>query len=245
MEIVLNQSLFFELHMHSAEIIKNIAQIYTQFKIPPNLQMHQKLVASVAALICDQWKGSLAAYRINRDDLVAFLLIHDLGNIIKYKFDSESAKMLGAEAKNVVYWKRVREEIIQKYGSNVKDASERMMLELDPPQGVRHLFSNMAFAKTDVIARGNDWSVKIAAYCDFRVGPFGVVSLQERLDDLRKRYGGKTHDFDCAGEGAFTKERVDLLYACDSEIETQIMQKLRIAKEDITTQTIQEYFNRF
>lgn len=39
----------------------------------------------------------------------------------------------------------------------------------------------------------NDLNRKIASYSDFRVGPHGVVSINERYDDVLKRYKNRNH----------------------------------------------------
>ena len=65
------------------EIINSINKIYTQFRIPPNLQQHMFRVASVAKIICNNWTGK----ELNQNDIVCVCLIHDLGNIVKYDFN--------------------------------------------------------------------------------------------------------------------------------------------------------------
>ena len=227
--------------MESKEIIQNINKIYSRFKISPNLRKHQKSVASVGAIICDNWKHNLHDYGIIRDDIIAFLLVHDIGNIIKFKFDPQSLKMLGDEKMNSEYWKQVREEIILKYGNKVKDATKKMLMELNPSKGIKHLIEEMAFSKTDIIAKGNDWPLKISAYSDLRVGPFRIVTLKERIKDLRKRYGGKTRRFDSDGD-YLTEAQVNFFYECAYQIESQIMENLNISKEDINNDSIKVYF---
>lgn len=225
--------------MDSKDIIKNIDSIYEKFSIPPNLVAHMKKVASVGSLICDNIKN----ISVDRENIVAFLLIHDLGNIIKFRFDNDLVvSMLGTNDENVInHWKKVRENVIQNYGKNVIDANKKMACEVGVNDKISHLLEAMDFSKADVIAKGSDWDVKVCAYSDFRVGPFGIVSLRDRLDDLRRRYQG--HDFD-GKEYSFTSERVEFLYECYFEIERQIMKNCSLKPEDINEASI-SYFDKF
>src|SRR3989344_8862861 len=188
--------------MESKEIIANIDSIYERFNIPPNLIAHMKRVASVGALICDNLNVSLSELNkrdgldidFKRDDIVGFLLIHDLGNLIKFRFDSDYVRsMLGTHDEKIIdHWRKIREDVINKYGKSVSKATVMMASEIGVSNAISHLLDNLDFGKTDSIADGNDWVLKLCAYSDFRVGPFGVVSLRERIDDLRRRYQGQS-----------------------------------------------------
>ena len=39
-----------------------------------------------------------------------------------------------------------------------------------------------------------DWTSVLGKYADLRTGPFSVVTLAERMVDLRKRYAGRTDE---------------------------------------------------
>lgn len=66
--------------MDSEGVIGSIHGIYERFRIPGNLQMHMFRVAGVGELISNNWKG----LDISKEDIVAALLIHDIGNIVKF-----------------------------------------------------------------------------------------------------------------------------------------------------------------
>ena len=233
--------------MGSKKIIANIDSIYERFNIPPNLIWHMKKVASVGALICDNWNGGDSRLReigVNKEDVVAFLLVHDLGNIIKFRFDTDLAKkMIGTTDEKIVhYWKNVRLEVIKKYGNNVGLATLKMLSEIGVNGNVSDLIENMDFAKADIISKGNDWKLKICTCSDFRVGPFGVVSLKERIDDLRRRYQGQTFE---GKESDFTIERAEFLYKCYFDMENQVMKHCKITPEDINEDSIRAYYEGF
>ncbi len=67
--------------------MKNIIQIYSQYKIMPTLQQHQLRVAGVAKQICDS-----ISEPIDKEVVVDVCLVHDMGNIIKFDSIIESLK---------------------------------------------------------------------------------------------------------------------------------------------------------
>jgi hypothetical protein len=174
--------------MRSTDIIGSINRIYDRFAIPPNLRMHMYRVAAVSEMICDNWRGP----RISRDDVVAACLLHDLGNIVKMDFNTEfGLRMLGKEgAKNVEHWRRVKERMVAKYGSNSWDATMKMVLELGVSDRVHFLLEkeNGLMENDDYEIKVEDWELRISVYGDERVGPFGILSLKGRFDDFEVRY---------------------------------------------------------
>ena len=56
-------------------------QIYEKYKIIPFLVMHQLRVAAVAEMICDSLSMS-----IDKDNIVRACTLHDMFNIVKFKF---------------------------------------------------------------------------------------------------------------------------------------------------------------
>jgi len=99
--------------MNSEGIISNVGRIYAQFPITDLLRTHMLNVAGVGNYICDNWKGP----EINKTDVVAFLLIHDLGNLVK--FDLEWSKIHDTEIiDNYEHWKTLQNETIAKYGKD-------------------------------------------------------------------------------------------------------------------------------
>ena len=57
----------------------------------------------------------------------------------------------------------------------------------------QELINAVSFLGAPNLVLGENFSKKIMEYCDDRVSPLGVVSLEERLMDLRKRYSHKSH----------------------------------------------------
>ena len=100
----------------------------------------------------------------------------------------------------------------------------------------RGLTNCVVAEETDSILSSNNWELKIVNYSDFRVGPFGVLSLRDRMEEIRVRYTGR--DF------PFMKD-LDRHIAEGLEIEKQIFEHTDISPEDITDESIRKYFENY
>lgn len=215
--------------MNSEEIIANIHDIYKRYPVPLNLQKHLLRVAAIGAYVANNWKGP----RINKTDLVAYLLLHDIGNIVK--FDFKQADMYEADvASDLEGWKKRQQEIVAKYGKEDHQVMAAIARELGAAPRILHLLQHNDFFKLDAIRTGSDWEQKIGKYADLRVAPFGVVSLAERFKDIKKRYAGRV-----------PLEKVDARIDDAYEIEKQVLSNTSLKAEDINDEAIKKYVDSF
>jgi hypothetical protein len=218
--------------MLSKDVISGISGIYRRFPVPENLVFHLRTVAGVGSFVADNWIGPA----INKNDLVAYLLLHDLGNIAKMTL-SDTSLLTPHDARNIDYWKKMQAEVHQKYGRDDHQVTLSMIRELDLPLRVLSLLDHDDWRKLDVIAASDDWEQKIGKYADYRTGPFGVITLNERLADLAKRYEGRLNPEDVLNLKKFN--------VAVRDIETQVAKNLRIPVEDITDTAITKYRTSF
>ncbi len=155
-----------------------ILDIYTKYQIPPNLQRHQLEVTAVGRYICEHWQGEA----INTETITLALLLHDMGNIIKFK-----RPFLGELEKDAKQWEKVQEEYVQKYGSDVHTATNTIMKELGVYEHIAYIVDNVGMVADPDVPKSND--ALIADYADMCVSPAGIVGFQERIQDLVVRYG--------------------------------------------------------
>jgi hypothetical protein len=214
--------------MQSNDVIKGISYIYFRFPVPENLVFHLRTVAGVGAFVADNWVGPA----INRNDLVAYLLLHDVGNIAKMDFTNTSL-MTPHDVGKIEHWKTAQAKVHAKYGKDDHQVTLGMIRDLDLPPRVLALLEHDDWRKLDVIAAGNDWEQKIGKYADYRTGPFGVITLQERIADLEKRYAGKLAPED--------QENLKKFNIALHNIEAQITKNLRIPVQDITDEAVAKY----
>lgn len=160
-----------------------ITEIYSQYKIMPNLQLHQLRVAAVATQI-----AMAAGEEINATDLEsikAATLLHDMGNIIKFKLGlfPESLEPEGLE-----YWEGVKQEFIEKYGGDEHVATQEIAAEIGISERAMQLLNSIGFSKAPENINSNDLAVLIVCYADHRVSPDGVTSLDERMEGGQARF---------------------------------------------------------
>lgn len=154
-----------------------ITQVYAHYKIPPNLVRHQIEVAAVGRCIATHWSGST----IDKQLLTKALLLHDMGNIIKFK-----RPFLGQLEKQSAYWEQVQQQFIQLYGPDVHTATITIVQELQLADVVE-----VINAMKQVWTHGGDAIsdlARIAEYADCCVTPDGIVGFSMRLQDLKTRY---------------------------------------------------------
>ena len=192
-------------------------------------------VAAVGSLVCENWIGP----KINKEDIIAVLLIHDLGNIVKMDFESEAGlKLIGDERKRIDYWKQVKREVIEKYGSDDHIVSEKMVDELWISERLKFILENHVFNNNEATVKYNDWGTKITAYADQRVGPFGVLSLKQRFRDLKERYSQKENE-------NVNNPKIDIFIDCAFELEKQVLDNTTIGPKSINDKSVEKYLNNF
>ncbi|MGC8629160.1 MAG: hypothetical protein ACP5T4_03035 [Candidatus Micrarchaeia archaeon] len=190
-------------------VIKHIREIYKRYKIDSKLQRHMIYAAGVGAFICDNWNGP----KISKKDIVATMLIHDLGNIVKYKNSDLRSKRV----------KQLKEQIMRQYGSNAHLATINMAKELCLNNKI------MSLLKTEVLSEANqqkaikekNWERLICLYADWRVTPKGVKSLKERFQDFRNRY-------------KISKRQIARYFKNAQKIEMLILTNAKIKPQEIT-----------
>lgn len=200
--------------------MKTISEIYKEYKIMPTLQEHMLRVAGVASLICDNFDEPL-----NKEEIISACLLHDMGNIIKFDltYFPEFVKPEGLE-----YWQKIKKEYIEKYGIDEHLASEKIVEEFEVSDRILELIQAISILGAMNSVSSNDFGKKIVEYCDDRVTPFGVVSMEQRLIDLGKRY---TH------HDGFNQKR-EVFENTLRQIEKQIFAKCKIKPEDINDDTV-------
>ena len=215
--------------------MKNPREIYAAYKTMPALQLHQLRVAAVGKLICDNFssKGGSASggkNQVNERDVVLACLFHDMGNILKFDLVvfPEFTQPEGA-----AYWESVKAEYRVKYGDDEHAATQAIMEELELPESVKGLMKGIGFSQVDRVAASESVERKIIQYCDLRVGPRGVLSLQERLDEGRKRYLGTNRSIGASNDGCYK-----ILVDAALKVEMQIFAETKIRPEDINDATV-------
>jgi len=211
--------------------MKDITDIYSEYKIMPMLAIHQIRVAAVANIVCDS-----LSIPIDKDNIIKACLLHDMGNIIKFNLNHFPIQQ--NEPRGMDYWEQVKEEYIIKYGKDEHVASIKIAKELGMSDHVIDLIASVepALILDKSIKNDSDFGKKICNYADGRVTPHNVASIRERNNEARKRYENHPH--------SFSEEDRLLFVSSMEEIEKEIFLHLNIKPEDINDDSIQIYIDK-
>lgn len=195
-----------------------IKDLYLQYHIMPQLQTHMLRVAGVGKIILSGWKEN-----IGTDLVMKSLLLHDMGNIVK--FDLENPLM---EMTDLDHWKQVQQDFFEKYGRETHKVTTQIISEIGENEVNKVMEEEHAgYVAGDTMKIGNaSWPAKILAYCDVRVDPWGVVPMSKRIEDLHKRYGQDLSWY-------------DFLYTLEEEIKIMT----RIDLNSINEESVQPLFD--
>jgi hypothetical protein len=189
----------------------------------PVLQMHQLRVAAVAKQICDS-----LVVKVDTKTVVTASLLHDMGNIIKFDL---SLFPQYYKPEGVDYWRTVQEQYINTYGTDEHQASLAIAQELGVTQPVLDCIEAVDFAKAIENAKSKELEPKICDNADMRVGPHGVLSLQERLAEGAKRYKDRIDKW-------IPAEKQEELHQAVRDIEAQVYEHSSLKPTDITDNSI-------
>lgn len=211
----------------------NIQDIYTQYRLMPSLQLHQRRVAGIAQVICEN-----IDVQVDTKNIILACLLHDMGNIIKFKLDLFPEFL---EPEGLDYWKKVKQDFHEKYGDDEHVATMSIVkgtvpLWRDSPyknaqKRVLELIEAIGFSNAKLNYESSDFGCKIATYADMRVKPYGVASMKERLADGQKRF--KIHK-----PGKYEKRFFEEMAGYLEKIEDQIFSHMSLKPEDITEEMV-------
>lgn len=204
-----------------------ITEVYEKYKIMPNLQRHQLKVAGVAKAICDSM-----IIPIDADSVIKAALLHDMGNIIKYRFD-HAKEIFGFTDEEIEHAKNLQKEFVEKYGKDEHVANCEIAKELNTTEKVQSLVNDNHFKYLCVHKDSNDIEMKILHYADTRVSPKGIVSFNERMSEAQERYKEYPN--------RASDDEVYKLLDCGREIESQIFSNSKINREDINNEVVFGY----
>lgn len=202
----------------------NISEIYQKYKIMPILASHQIKVAAVALAICESLEE-----KVDEDSVVLACLFHDMGNIIKSNLDYFSEENIS----NKEYWKEVKREYIERYGNEEHKATYEIAKELNLSEKVINIIKTIDSKDIVELKDSLNLEDKLCIYCDNRVAPFNVVSIEDRNEEIKKRYEKHPNNFNGDKRDFFMKNL--------REIEKQIFSKSKIKPEDLNDDFIEKY----
>ncbi len=171
---------------------KALTEIYQLYNVPPNLAEHMLLVAALGKYVVESWIEP----SIDKEIVINTLLLHDIGNLVKFDLDTDWSEQMMTKSKylsnqenhTLQYWQKKQQEMISQYGPNADQANETIIKKIINDPKVSQLLENHSFTTLGDCLQSDDWEKKLVFYCDLRVEPQGLTSVEERIEDLRDRY---------------------------------------------------------
>lgn len=193
--------------------------VYRQFGTPKNLQQHMLTVTALICSLKDHWIGE----EIDWEHLIIAGLLHDLGNVIKFDLDKFPA-LLGDELPRIDFWREEQKKLIVKYGDDDHVATGKMLDELGIGHEIKDTIQTKSFSNIIQTAESANWLPKILQYCDLRTAPNGLMTLDERVGDIKERYSKYANraDFPEMIEAAKSIER-EIARSVDTKLESIII----------------------
>ncbi|HQM15818.1 MAG TPA: HD domain-containing protein, partial [Candidatus Woesebacteria bacterium] len=159
--------------------------LFTRYQIPHNLEQHLIQVASLGRLICQNWTGS----PLNQDHILTALLLHDIGNLVKYNLKQNWTKKILTESsarnshlpQSLTAWQELQTRFQQHYSQNADEANLAIVRELKIDPTIIKILSDHTFDDLEPLLLARNWTKMIFFYCDLRFAPTGIVSVAKRL----------------------------------------------------------------
>lgn len=158
-----------------------ILDIYEKFHIDIPLRNHQLSVAAICLYLNEK-----AALETNiSNNIVSAALLHDIGNMVKGKSD----KFI--EGKDFEKWKKIEIDLRNQFGNDADTATSKMIdtLNLVNSEEIRK-YIDLVGVK-NLISKPKKFYSEInniiLPYADLRIAPSGIVSVETRLDEARRR----------------------------------------------------------
>lgn len=201
-----------------------ILDVYKEYNIPENLQMHMLRVAACSNIIMDNWNGR----KIDKKSVTRVCLLHDMGNIVKIPEDFS----------NDEGFKKTRKRYFDVYGTNDHAINMEIGEEVGLNEKELEILDGKRSRKNEETLKSDSYERKLCAYCDQRVAPNGVIGLKERLEDAKERYKNKPLSV------WSNEEKANHLIKCALGIEEQLMKYCSIKPEDINDKSIKTYIEK-
>lgn len=162
--------------------------IYDVLGLPRGLRLHHARTVALLQLISRSTDGTTA--EAAREAELA-MSVHDVGNLVKMpESDQLALRMLQESEESLERWRLATRVARARYGSDDHIATQTMLSELGIRDDLRKLVARKSSKNLPSVISRKIGVELLALYADMRVGPFGVVTIEERHHEASARYRG-------------------------------------------------------
>jgi len=165
-----------------------VNQIYIHYMTPQNLQTHMLRTTSLAKVLLEFWKG----VELDKNAIIQACLFHDIAKPMK--FDLAKQAQYSTSEEDINKLAQLQNRIKNNYGEVEHHATVMICKEIGLSDAAINFVDNLEWSYIPRLLEANDISSLIPIYCDMRIGPKGVLPLQERLREIKERVGGDDYE---------------------------------------------------
>jgi hypothetical protein len=199
----------------------NVRQVYEKYSTPKNLQEHMLRVAALSKIILDHWTGQ----KVDKTAVMQTCALHDMAKPLI--FDVAKQAQYGMLPEDIANLEKLQAFLKSKYGFTEEEAVVGMCKDIGMTQEGIRIIENLERQWKSIprLIKANDINSLIPTYCDMRIGPRGILTLQARLEDLNNRGGAVSHE-DNVRNGKIAEQKIkenvdiDLDSITDRELNT-------------------------
>ena len=160
-----------------------IKKIYEKYQIPQNLQEHMLKVGALADILTDSWTGA----KIDKTAVVQAALLHDLAKPMN--FDLAKQAQFGMSPAEIDELEKLQNHLKEKFGTDEHVATVGVIKDLGCNSTVVRIVDSLEWSYIPRAIKDDDVESLIVIYCDMRIGFNGILTLDDRLADLKTRAG--------------------------------------------------------
>lgn len=161
-----------------------IQQIYEKYSTPKNLQGHMLRVGALSKIICDNWTGQ----DINKLEIIKACALHDIAKPVSFDVSPENLLRYKISPEDQINLIELQKFIKTKYGDDEHKASVGMCKDIGMDTVGLRVLDNIEWFYIPELLKVNDLESLASIYCDMRIGPKGILNIQERIGNLISRY---------------------------------------------------------
>lgn len=204
-----------------------VKQIYNSYMVPKNLQEHMLRTGALAQIIMENWKSE----NIDSDSIFKTCLFHDIAKPIN--FDLTKQAQFGMSEADIRNLEILQNRIKKDYGNDEHNATVKICEEIGLSPNSIKFVNNLEWKYIPRLIQENDIESLIPIYCDMRIGPKNILSLNMRLSDLRERtsadeYNENVKNGNILEEMLKLKLKIDINSILEEQLTTRFEKLLEI-----------------
>lgn len=158
-----------------------ISSLYRKYGVPQNLEKHMFRVASLAHIVIQNWIGS----RVSAHEVILLCLFHDIAKPVRINFNKTNIFIKSPETLKSL--RETQQIIIKRYGKEENQVRIKIAKEIGLSKKTIENLKNLEWKNIPNLLNNNQVEPLISIYADMHIGPFGFLTLTERISNLTHR----------------------------------------------------------